>query len=205
MVRHPHLQRTAQAEIDKVLKKGHLPDFNDQESLPFVTAIVKETLRHSPVTPLACPHRSTEDDIYRGWFIPKNSIMLPSIWTLTHDPEVYPDPFAYKPERFLNSDGTLNPEVPDPKNFTFGFGRRICPARYMAWSSLWITVASVLSVFDIMPSLDQDGKEIVPLPKYTNGIVVHPVPFKCRLVPRSEAHEELIRSTVSNLEAVDIF
>ncbi|THU95902.1 cytochrome P450 [Dendrothele bispora CBS 962.96] len=205
MVRNPHLQRKAQAQLDSVLEKDRLPEFRDQESLPFITAIVKETLRHSPVTPFACPHRSTEDDVYRGWHIPKDSVMLPSVWALTHDPERYPDPFAYNPERFLNPDDTLNPDVPEPRDFTFGFGRRRCPARYMAWSSMWITVASVLSVYDILPVLDENGKEIIPPPKYTNGIVIHPAPFKCRLIPRSKAHEELIRNTASTLEAVQIF
>jgi cytochrome P450 len=52
MVRNPQIQRKAQAELDEVLGQGVLPDFKDEASLPYITAILKETLRHSTLTPL---------------------------------------------------------------------------------------------------------------------------------------------------------
>ncbi|KAF5334568.1 hypothetical protein D9758_015782 [Tetrapyrgos nigripes] len=198
MVRNPQIQRKAQAELDRVLGIGQLPEFKDEASLPYITAILRETLRDSTVTPFACPHRSTNDDVYRGWYVPKGSVILPSVWALAHDPKVYPDPFQFVPERFLTPSGALNPQVTDPMTFTFGFGRRICPARFMGWSSMWITIASVLAVFDILPCLDEKGEEIIPTLEYKNGIVVHPVPFKCRIVPRSKEHEILVRNLVDN-------
>ncbi len=69
------------------------------------------------------------------------------IRTVLHDPNMYPDPDTFKPERFINPDGSL---CEDPVlTSTFGFGKRICPGRHLADATLFIVVASLLSVFKI--------------------------------------------------------
>ena len=78
-----------------------------------------------------------------------------------HDPELYPDPEAFKPERFLNEDGTFRD---DPViTLAFGAGRRICPGRHFVAATLFVVAASVLSVFNVRRATDKDGKEI-PVP-----------------------------------------
>jgi cytochrome P450 len=74
---------------------------------------------------------------------------------ILHDPTMYPDPDAFKPERFINTDGSLRD---DPVlNSAFGFGRRICPGRHFVDASFFIVVASILSVFNIEKGKDSDG------------------------------------------------
>jgi cytochrome P450 len=74
---------------------------------------------------------------------------------ILHDPANYPDPDAFKPERFLNTDGSLRD---DPVLIaTFGFGKRVCPGRHFVDSTLFIIVASLLSVFNIEKGKDTDG------------------------------------------------
>ncbi|KAJ4354314.1 uncharacterized protein N0V89_006048 [Didymosphaeria variabile] len=102
----------------------------------------------------------------------------------THDPAVYPDPMTFNPDRFIQM-GTHNPE-PDPRNFIFGYGRRICPGRYVADNALFITIAQSLAVFDIKPT------DAVPKAEFEPGVLSHPVPYKCRIEPRSAKHRELI-------------
>ena len=77
---------------------------------------------------------------------------------ILHDPELYPDPEAFKPERFLNEDGTFcdDPLIP----LAFGAGRRICPGRHFVDATLFIVTASVLSVFNVTKAKDKNGKEI---------------------------------------------
>ena len=52
LMNHPEVLKKAHEEIDKVIKPGKLPDFSDEPSLPYVTAIVKETMRWRPTAPL---------------------------------------------------------------------------------------------------------------------------------------------------------
>lgn len=87
---------------------------------------------------------------------------------MCNDEEIYPEASTFKPERFLKRSGpgehplVLNPDVRDPADIVFGFGRRICPGQYMAYDSMWIAIVSVLSVFDVLPVKDADGEDVVP-------------------------------------------
>lgn len=80
MMLYPEVQRKAQEEIDRVIGIGRLPGPADREKLPYVEAVVKETLRWHPVAPMGLPHASTEDDVYQGYFIPKNSLLFANVW-----------------------------------------------------------------------------------------------------------------------------
>lgn len=80
MVMYPEVQAKAQRELDSVLGLNHIPSFADQDSLPYITAIVKEILRWEPLLPFSVPHRSMADDVYNGYFIPKGTIVIPNNW-----------------------------------------------------------------------------------------------------------------------------
>lgn len=74
---------------------------------------------------------------------------------ILHNPDMYPEPDSFKPERFINPDGSLRE---DPVlTSLFGFGKRLCPGRHLADATLFIVVASVLSVFDIKKGKGRDG------------------------------------------------
>lgn len=98
---------------------------------------------------------------------------------------------AFRPERFLETP-THKPEL-DPRNFIFGFGRRICPGRYVADNALFITIAQTLSVFKI-EKLVENGKVVEPEIKFEPGTVSHPVPYRISIKPRSKMHEDLIKA-----------
>lgn len=74
---------------------------------------------------------------------------------ILHDPVMYPEPDAFKPERFIDPNGSLREDV--VLTSLFGIGRRVCPGRHLADSTLFIVIASLLSVFDIKKSKDTDG------------------------------------------------
>lgn len=81
MTLHPEAQRRAQRELDEVVGSGRLPQYSDRDSLPYVSAIIKECLRWQPVGPLGVPHLATADDIYKDqYFIPKGSIVIGNSW-----------------------------------------------------------------------------------------------------------------------------
>ena len=98
---------------------------------------------------------------------------------ILHDEAHFPDPEAYKPERFLAEDRSLDPSVRDPTVAAFGFGRRICPGRFLALDSMWLTIARVLAVFEINKALDADGNEITPDGEYHRGFLWQVVSCAC--------------------------
>ncbi|KAF7343507.1 hypothetical protein MSAN_01971000 [Mycena sanguinolenta] len=173
MLKHPEAQKKAQAELDAVIGHGHLPSLSDAPALPYVSALVKEVLRLENVAPIGLPHRILVEDQYRGYRIPANSIVIGNVWALMHDEDIFPDSKAFKPERFL-LDGKLNPDIQDPESAIYGFGRRICPGRHLANSSLWLTMASILATFDLKKAIAEDGSVIEPSYEYSSALVFAP-------------------------------
>ena len=81
---NPDVVKKAQAELEAVVGPHRLPNPKDQESLPYVNAIVLESLRWHVVVPLAVPHRTIEDDEFHGYFIPAGTNILPNSWHVDH-------------------------------------------------------------------------------------------------------------------------
>ncbi|KAG8708698.1 hypothetical protein FRC11_006243 [Ceratobasidium sp. 423] len=151
MAMHPDIQAKAQAEIDSAIGT-RLPELADQDALPYVLCIIKEALRWKISLPLALPHACIQDDTYKGYHIPKGAIVLGNAWAICNNPDVYPDPERFNPDRYLD------PTVPDAPSF--GFGRRICPGMHHAESVVFITAAGMLAMFDIRPEDDANGNPI---------------------------------------------
>ncbi|KAJ3567437.1 hypothetical protein NP233_g6374 [Leucocoprinus birnbaumii] len=186
MLKYPAVQSKLQRELDSVVGSDRLPDFTDLPRLTYLAAVVKEVLRWNPVAPTGVPHLTTEDDIYGGFYIPRNCIVFANAFAMLHDEDIFPDPEVFIPERFLKNRTELGDELPNPERIaSFGFGRRICPGKHIAVSMLYITIASVLHLFDITPSLDHQGKPVEVKAEFVgDSFFSNPVPFKCRITPR---------------------
>lgn len=98
---------------------------------------------------------------------------------------------TFRPERFIET--PTHKAEPDPRNFIFGFGRRICPGRYVADNAVFITIAQTLAVFTIEKAIE-NGKVVEPEMKFEPGLLSHPVPYRVLIKPRSKVHEELIKA-----------
>ncbi|KAI0800105.1 cytochrome P450 [Fomes fomentarius] len=201
MASYPEVQARAQDELDAVIGPHRLPTHDDSPDLPYVNAVIKECLRWRPVVPLNVVHLSVAEDEYQGYRIPAKTAIVNSPWAYVRDPKVYPDPETFNPERFLK-DGKLDPNVQNPSNIVFGFGRRICPGRHFAEAVLFITISSVLQTLSIEPPLNQDGKPIrlSDTVKMSPGLISYPEPFPCVVKPRSQAMEALIRANANEYE-----
>ena len=168
MMAHPEIQQCAQDQLDVVVGRFRPPTFSDAPNLPYIQAIVKETLRWRPSVPLGIPHSTTEDNWYEGMFIPKGTICFANLWQCNLDPAFYGDDAAdFNPGRFLDKHGKLIPgpvETRDDGHSTYGFGRRACVGKHAANESLFISIATVLWAVRLECPRDEDGKE-VPLDK----------------------------------------
>lgn len=187
MILYPDVQRKAQDEIDRVVGFGKLPTFEDRDNLPYVNAMIKEAARWWPITPLGFPHVVDSDFDYNGFRIPKGATILPSVYWFLHDPQVYHEPETFEPERFL-----APRNEPDPTSDVFGYGRRICPRRFFADSSLYINIVQSLSMFDFRHAVKDDGKEVSISLEPQPGILTHPNKFQYLITPRSRQHIDLI-------------
>ncbi|KAK7440251.1 hypothetical protein VKT23_017192 [Stygiomarasmius scandens] len=185
MLHFPTVMRKAQAELDSNVGHDRLPEFYDRQNLPYINAIINETLRWRPVAILGgTPHQVVANDVYKGMLIPKGSTIFANFDYMMHNPEMFPEPETFRPERFLKSN--------DPRlqtfDLPFGFGRRQCPGMHLALNSLFINISRLLWAFDIAPKLDQQGHPVLPDPyNFTNGFNSRPVSFECRITPRNKS------------------
>ncbi|KAF8515735.1 cytochrome P450 [Gautieria morchelliformis] len=208
MILYPDVQRKAQAELDDVIGADRLPGFEDRQNLPYINALCKEIQRWHPVFPLAIAHGVMEDDIYNNYFIPKGSVIIGNSWAMLHDETMYgPRPEHFEPERFFR------PGVKDP-SAAFGFGRRICPGRYLADNTIYIATSTILKLFNISPAKEANGTEIPIDVTFTSGTIScvqvlatktqpsstvliacafrRPDPFECSITPRIRSSESLL-------------
>lgn len=187
-IMHPEVVAKAHEEIDRVVGSERLPSFEDRKDMPYINGIVKEAWRWNPVAPLGVAHRSEEDILHGEYLIPKGSYLLASVWWFLHDPKEYSDPDVFKPERYMSP---LNER--DPSDVAFGYGRRSCLGRFFADAVIYITIAHMLSVFNIRNAKDASGKDIPVKLEYITGMVNRPKPYKWAIEPRSDAHIALLQ------------
>jgi cytochrome P450 len=90
IVLHPHCLEEAQRELDRVVGPGRLPSFDDFPRLPYIKAMINEAMRWQPPAPFAVPHATTQDDEYMGYHIPNGTVIIPNIWVMSFNPEVFP-------------------------------------------------------------------------------------------------------------------
>jgi cytochrome P450 len=212
MVLYPDVQRKAQEEIDRVIGTDRLPLMTDRPHLPYIEALYKEVLRWHPIAPLGVPHRLTKQDTWNGYTLPAGSTIITNIWAMGQTDD---DSAVFKPERHLR-EGTVSDYV-DPREYVFGFGRRICPGRDLADAGVWLATAALLAAFKFEKKSDGKGGFIEPKEDYLPGIISyvvyrlsfegfsrsnahyrHPKPFECSIKPRLPGTASLINTLYAN-------
>ncbi|GAA6010249.1 hypothetical protein JCM10207_005686 [Rhodosporidiobolus poonsookiae] len=188
MVTHPHVQRKAQEELDRVIGPSRSPTWDDEHSLPYCRALLKEVLRWRPVAILGgTPHASTEDDWYNGYFIPAGSTILCNTWAIHRDPTYFPEPDEFRPERYLDEADGGDGAPPYPQkagHSAFGWGRRICPGMHVAERSVWIVVLHLLHHFTLSVP---EGASKPDINAFTDGFNSRTEPFPVNVTVRAGA------------------
>ncbi|KAK7608223.1 cytochrome P450 [Phyllosticta paracitricarpa] len=153
MCHYPQYLPILQEEMDRVCG-DRLPTAEDRPNLPVLRAFIRETLRWRPPVPTGIPHYLIQDDEYNGYHIPAGSVMHPLEWAIARDPELFPDPDAFNPLRWLEPEYPTYreplTEFPNITNITqFGYGRRLCQGQAVADEDLLIGIGAVAWLFDI--------------------------------------------------------
>ncbi|EXC30894.1 Flavonoid 3',5'-hydroxylase [Morus notabilis] len=151
LMNHPNIMAKAREEIDSVVGKTRLVEESDIVNLPYIQAIVTETLRLHPAAPLL-PRESSEKCTINGYEIPAKTQLYVNLWAIGRDPKHWEDPLEFNPERFLSEEGTLKNQLDvRGQNFhllPFGSGRRVCPGASLALRFVTTSLAAMIQCFE---------------------------------------------------------
>ncbi|CAK7300787.1 Cytochrome P450 1A2 [Vulpes lagopus] len=141
LVANPEIQRKIQKELDTVIGRARQPRLSDRPQLPLMEAFILEIFRHTSFVPFTIPHSTTKDTTLKGFYIPKERCVFVNQWQVNHDQQVWGDPFAFRPERFLTADGTAINKTLSEKVMLFGMGKRRCIGEVLAKWEIFLFLA----------------------------------------------------------------
>ncbi|XP_038685664.1 iridoid oxidase-like [Tripterygium wilfordii] len=142
----PESMKRVKTEVLQVVGPNRKVEEKDMDELPYLQAVIKETLRLHPAIPLLIPRSCREDTSYMGYQIPKDTAVFVNAWAIGRDPDCWEDPLCFKPERFLGS--KIDYKGQNFELIPFGSGRRICVGMSLAQQEIQLALASLLHCFD---------------------------------------------------------
>ncbi|GAB4844634.1 hypothetical protein Ancab_038036 [Ancistrocladus abbreviatus] len=153
VVLHPDVQAKVHDELDKVVGRSRAVVESDIPSLLYLTAVIKEVLRLHPPGPLLSWARLaiTDTTIDNRYHVPAGTIAMVNMWAITRDPQVWPDPLEFKPERYMSAEAEVaefSVLGSDLRLAPFGSGRRSCPGKTLGLTTVCFWVASLLHEFE---------------------------------------------------------
>ncbi|XP_010922761.1 trans-cinnamate 4-monooxygenase [Elaeis guineensis] len=151
LVNHPEIQQKLRNELDTVLGPGVQITEPDTHKLPYLQAVIKETLRLRMAIPLLVPHMNLHDARLGGYDIPAESKILVNAWWLANNPDNWKKPEEFRPERFLQEEAKVEASGNDSRYLPFGVGRRSCPGIILALPILGITIGRLVQNFELLP------------------------------------------------------
>ncbi|XP_071154085.1 cytochrome P450 2J6-like [Mytilus edulis] len=178
MIHYPDIQEKMWREIDSVTSSNRLLSLNDRSKLQYCQAVVDETLRISNTAPLSVLHGASNEIFFKGFRIPKGSVIVPNIDSVLMDERVFSYPEKFNPERFLDKDGMLHGTE---KNIAFSVGRRACMGESLARMELFLYLTALVQRFKFLPACGED-----PPPKIKRilGLQFTPAPFMLKVARR---------------------
>ncbi|KAF7849994.1 hypothetical protein BT93_L0064 [Corymbia citriodora subsp. variegata] len=150
LIRHPEILARVQEEIDAVVGRDRLVTELDLPHLPYLQAVIKETFRLHPSTPLSLPRIAAESCEINGYHVPKGTTLLVNVWAIARDPNTWAEPLEFRPERFLPGGEKPNADVRgnDFEVIPFGAGRRICAGMSLGLRMVQFMTATLAHAFD---------------------------------------------------------
>jgi cytochrome P450 len=175
---YPDVQRRAQAEIDAVVGRDRLPSLNDRPKMPYMEAIVLESVRMFMGRTFSIPHRALKDTELQGYDIPKDTMVICNFNGNLMDKDFWGDPDVFRPERFIDAQGSIF--IPDQYT-PFGFGKHRCMGETLAKSNVFLFTASLLQNFNftVPPG------SLPPTTDGVDGVTPSPKPFQALVTPRA--------------------
>jgi cytochrome P450 len=171
LAQHPAIQSDLHQELESVASNS---DLSSLDALPLLDAVIHEALRLFPVAPLALPHVCTQDETIGKFPIKKGSVVVPNIWALHRDPDVWKFPTDFRPSRFLRDESLKN----SPSFAPFGIGARNCVGKHLGLAQMKLVIGHIFQRFQI--ELEDPSAPIYDV----MGLTLSPSPTKCIITLR---------------------
>ena len=169
LLQNPEKLTKAQTELRQLLGKYELIQEFDIKKLPYLQAVMKETLRLHPPAPFLLPHKAETEVEISSYVVPKTAQILVNVWAMGRDSSVWQNPTSFMPERFIESE--IDMKGRDFELIPFGAGRRICPGLPLAQRMVHLTLASLLYSFDWKLAHDLKPENMDMTEKF--GLILH--------------------------------
>ncbi|KAF5923569.1 hypothetical protein HPG69_010788 [Diceros bicornis minor] len=179
LLKYPEIEEKLHKEIDRVIGPSRIPAIKDRLEMPYMDAVVHEIQRFINLVPSNLPHEATRDTEFRGYVIPKGTVLIPTLDSLLYDDQEFPDPEEFKPEHFLNESGKF--KYSDHFK-AFSAGKRVCVGEGLARMELFLFLSAILQHFNLKSLVDPKDIDLSPI---TIGFGSIPPRYKLCVIPRS--------------------
>ncbi|KAL0456310.1 UNVERIFIED_CONTAM: Trimethyltridecatetraene synthase [Sesamum latifolium] len=170
ILRQPRIIEKAKEELDRVIGRNRWVEEKDYSQLPYIEAIIMESMRLHPLATFLAPHYAMDDRKVAGYDIAKGTTVLVNTWSIGRDPNAWDSPLEFMPERFLGKEIDMT-----GSNFAmlpFGSGRRRCPGYNLGLKVVRTTLANLLHGFELKLVEGMRPEDISMEEEY--GLTTHP-------------------------------
>lgn len=144
---NPQVQKKVQQEIETVVGNSRSVSLTDRPNMPYTEATTIEIFRKSSIVVTGVMHTAMTDAKFLGYDIPKDAWIMPNIYAIHHDPEIWDEPYEFRPERFLSADEKTVKR--NDNMLAFSLGTRRCLGENLARDQVWLFVTNILRRFSL--------------------------------------------------------
>ncbi|XP_069461877.1 cytochrome P450 2K6-like isoform X3 [Ambystoma mexicanum] len=171
LMKYPEVQKKVQEEIERVLGSAQA-QYDDRNKMPYTNAVIHEIQRFANILPISIPHETASDVTFKGYFIPKGTLIIPLLASVLQDEAHFAKPKEFYPEHFLDSEGQF---VKKEAFLPFSAGRRVCAGENLARMELFLFFTSLLQKFTFRPPPGVTDVDLTPAVGFTTPPKPHMV------------------------------
>eukprot|EP00914_Ancora_sagittata_P023893 GHVO01047616.1.p1 GENE.GHVO01047616.1~~GHVO01047616.1.p1 ORF type:complete len:243 (-),score=26.59 GHVO01047616.1:88-723(-) len=185
LLHYPEKHKKMMKEIEEVIG-NRVPALNDRNNMPYMNAVLTEIMRFISVGPLGITHRSVVDSDILGTKIPNDSQVMPNMYLVHYDKEIFGDPEVFRPERYLDKEGELLPADDTVWRHTipFGMGPRVCAGMMFAQYRLFLWTCILYQRFDIQADPNHPLSSCDIQTFDLNGLTLMCKPYKAKFIAK---------------------